>query len=455
MRNLNRTLLALGLVIGAMLLAVPAAHADRVGKRIEAKIKSAMEEYDMMEFEAAKSQLLEAISIGEKNDSRGPELANAYLNLGVVYFSGLGQEDSASEAFGNALAINADVTIGVGYSTPEMAALLNAAKGQSSTAGDACSGDTLEHTLVDEAALGSSPEISATLGGSVKAAGVAMFYRPEGQLEFTKVPMKRSGECMYTGNIPSPAVQGEFVHYYVAALDKSGKEIERKGSSGSPNIIEVAAASGGSLSASEENPLGVNGGGSVLAKKSSTIFVSMAIGSGTGYINGPTEKTESAVECCFAPALLHLMPEVGYYISSQLSVSAAFRMGFPIGANVEGHATFAPAGLLRARYALSESGEGLMVSGALGGGVIRNTVEIKDAMDGNNTDTTAMGPLLFGGGVGYSKSLGGPMRLIAELNALAALTAGFDELGPCPGDGCVNPKNGAQFDANIAVLFAF
>ena len=130
MRNLNRTLLALGLVIGALLLAVPAAHADRVGKRIEAKIKSAMEEYDMMEFEAAKSQLLEAISMGEKGDSRGDELANAYLNLGVVYFSGLGEEDSASEAFGKALAINAEVEIDVGYSTPEMAALLNSAKGQ-------------------------------------------------------------------------------------------------------------------------------------------------------------------------------------------------------------------------------------------------------------------------------------------------------------------------------------
>ena len=83
-----------------------------------------------------------------------------------------------------------------------------------------------------------------------------MFYRPEGQLEFTKVPMKRSGKCAYTGSIPGRDVHGDFVHYYVAALDKRGKEIERRGSSGSPNIIEVAAASGGSVSAGDENPLG-------------------------------------------------------------------------------------------------------------------------------------------------------------------------------------------------------
>jgi hypothetical protein len=130
-------------------------------------------------------------------------------------------------------------------------------------------------------------------------------------------------------------------------------------------------------------------------------------------------------------------------------------MGFPIGANVEGHATFAPALLMRFRYALQDDGAGIQFSGVLGGGVVRNTVVIDEAPDGMNTDTTVMGPLLFGGGLGYILALSGPMRVVAEVNALAAVTAGFDELGSCPGDGCVRPTNGAQFDANLAVLVAF
>lgn len=465
MRYLNTTLFALSLALGgvaAVSLAMPtSAMADgKTAKRVKTKTQQAMGEYDMMEFEAAKSLLMEAIAIGERNDEKGSALADAYLNLGIVYFSGLDEEDKASEAFANALGVDEDVKLSVAYSTPEMSDLLEAARGNLSSGGSECGISGLVHTLVDEAALGSAPEMRARLGPGVDAASVMVYYRGEGQLEFSKASMKKKGSCEYVGHIPTRAVQGDFVHYYISALDSNGKELEHKGTSGSPNIIEVAVASGGSISGDDDDPLG--GGkkdGSLLGSKSGPmVFLSIAAGMGGGYIQGPTEKEGSEVDCCIAPALLHLMPEIGYYISDQLSVSGAFRMGFPIGANVEGHATFAPAGLLRVRYALSETGEGIQVSGALGAGIIRNTVQIKDAADDTmNTDTTAMGPVLLGGGVGYAKSLGGPMRIVAEVNALAAFTAGFDELGACGEgqDGCVRPKTGAQVDANLALLFAF
>tara|TARA_R110002073_G_scaffold142117_2_gene293638 strand:+ start:180251 stop:181645 length:1395 start_codon:yes stop_codon:yes gene_type:complete len=464
MRYVNKTLFALSLALGgvaAVSLASPTiALADKSSKRVQTKADQAMGEYDMMEFEAAKSLLMEAIAIGERNDSKGPELASAYLNLGIVYFSGLGEEEKASEAFANALAIDPAVQLGVAYSTPEMSELLEAARANLGTGGASgdCPETGLTHELVDEAPSGSAPEMRAKLGADIDAASVLVYYRGEGQLEFSKAAMTKSGSCEYVGAIPTRAVQGDFVHYYIAALDSEGKELGHKGTSGSPNIIEVAAASGGSLSG-DDNPLAGNGkdDGSLLnPKKGPMIFVSIAAGTGGGYIQGPTEKTGSEVDCCIGPALLHIMPEIGYYLSEQLSISGAFRMGFPVGANVDGHATFAPAGLLRVRYALDPSGEGVQVSGAIGAGVIRNTVTIQDPADANmDTDTTAMGPVLFGGGVGYGMSLGGPMRLVAEVNALAAFTAGFDELGSCPGDGCVRPKTGVQVDANLALLFAF
>ncbi|MCP4445910.1 MAG: hypothetical protein GY811_11280 [Myxococcales bacterium] len=465
MRYVNKTLFALSLALGgvaAVSLALPtSALADRKSaKRIKTKTEQGMGEYDMMEFEAAKSLLMEAINIGEGNDTRGPELASAYLNLGIVYFSGLGEEDKASEAFENALGVDAEVKLSVAYSTPEMSELLEAARGKVGTSGGDCSIDGLAHELVDEAASGSAPEMRARLGSDIDAASVLVYYRGEGQLEFSRASMKKTGSCEYVGNIPTRAVQGEFVHYYIAAVDSDGKELEHKGTSGSPNIIEVSAASGGSVSSDSDDSLGgEKDDGSLLSEKSGpSVFLSVAAGTGGGYVQGPTEKSDSQVDCCIAPALLHLMPEIGYFISDQLSVSGAFRMGFPIGANVMGHASFAPAGLLRVRYALSPSGEGIQVSGALGAGVIRNTVQIKDPTDAAmDTDTTAMGPVLFGGGFGYAKSLGGPMKIVAEVNAIAAVTAGFDELGPCGEgeDGCVRPKSGAQVDANLALLFAF
>jgi hypothetical protein len=190
-------------------------------------------------------------------------------------------------------------------------------------------------------------------------------------------------------------------------------------------------------------------------KKKPTILISLAVGTGGGYVSGTTEVAGSDVGCCFAPALLHVFPEIGYYFSRQMSLSAAFRMGFAVGANVMGHATAAPAGLLRLRYALDESGAGFQVSGAIGGGIIRHVVKVEEAPSGMDADTTASGPFLIGGGVGYKKPISGSMAFVGELNSLAAVPVGIKEIGTCPGEGCVKPHFGLQFDINLGVLMSF
>ncbi len=72
-----------------------------------------------------------------------------------------------------------------------------------------------------------------------------------------------------------------------------------------------------------------------------------------------------------------------------------------------------------------------------------------------DTDTTASGPFVVGGGLGYLMPLSGAMNLVAELNALAAFPAGIEEIGPCPGSGCVRPNTSIQADFNLGLLFAF
>jgi hypothetical protein len=59
----------------------------------------------------------------------------------------------------------------------------------------------------------------------------------------------------------------------------------------------------------------------------------------------------------------------------------------------------------------------------------------------------ASGPLFLGTGAGIGKSLGGPVRFIAELNAIAAL--------PVASLGDVDPGFAIQLDANLGLLFAF
>jgi hypothetical protein len=448
-------------LLTALLIALPAARADKVGKQIKAKVTEAMESYDLMEFEVAKNTLIDALELAEEANYQGSEVASAFLNLGIVFFSGFEDKDSAKEAFEAAVEVDGSIEVDVAYRTAEISELIDSIKARSGGGGgDAAKPDEelscdevegISHDLIETAQGGRDASVEVQLGEDLDAAGALLYYRAKNSSDFKKVKLEKAGECGYKGSIPASAMKGEMIHYYIAAVDEDGEAIESKGTSGSPNIIEVASTD----DYTSDNDGDIDDEIELLGEKRS-VFLSVGIGGGAGYINGPTEKTGNPVQCCFAPAYLHILPELGFYLSRQFSISGAFRMGIPVTANVSGHATFAPAGYARFRYVLDESGEGIELSAAVGAGIIRNTVTIENAPEPQmDTDTTAMGPLILGGGLGYNKSLGGPMRLVIEANALSGIPAFGTDDSCMPGDGCVNPKFGVQFDFNLAMLFAF
>jgi len=195
----------------------------------------------------------------------------------------------------------------------------------------------------------------------------------------------------------------------------------------------------------------VGGGVTVGPKKPAKVFLNVAVGTGGGFVTGVTEQQANEVKCCFAPALLHVFPEVGFYVSPKTSIGAAFRMGFPIGANIPGHSTAAPAALIRIRQSLGEGQDGLQVVGSIGGGVLRNTIKLSEAPADMNTDIVASGPLLIGAGAAYTKALGGPIKFVAEANAIAGIPV-IDKLGADPG---FNLNFGVQVDVNLGLMFGF
>jgi hypothetical protein len=456
---------AVALMVPAGLFRVPAARgqggAVKAGQReVEARTAEAMASFDLLEFEAAKRQLTEAIALARKNRlERDRVTARVYLDLGIVEFAGLKNREGARQAFAAAVAIDPTVEIGIAYRTEAMADLLAAVKRErAATAGPAPPAPVgeracaqlagLEHARVEGARRGQTQPISARLGNGVRADQVSLFYRAPGGGRFTEQRMQRTIGCVYEAAIPAEVMQGEAIQYYVAAL-RGRKIVASRGSHDAPNVIALAEAPAVPPPGGGE----VRGGAAPDGKK--TLFLAVAAGTGGGYVHGATEVVGSDVDCCFAPAFLHFLPEIGFYLSPRMSLSAAFRLGFALGANVPGHASVAPAGVARLRYALSPAGTGPHVSAIAGGGIIRHTVTVEQGMAGADTDTTASGPFLLGGGIGYLVALSGPVQLVAELNALAAFPAGVEEIGPCPGSGCVRPQTSVQADLNIGVLFAF
>jgi hypothetical protein len=452
---------------------------------VAAKLKAAMEAYDTFDYDGARKQLTAAIQTAKKAHlDKDPVLAKAYLDLGIVAFA-VPDQNAAKEAFVSAAQIDPKIQIDVAYKSPELAALLDKARLEAKTGGGAAAGGGggdelgggdagggadcgsvkgLQHQLVDSANGGSAVKLEAQLGSDVKASKVSIMFRSEGSTDFTEVKMSKSG-CTYSGQIPSAAVKG-LVHYYIAAYDGGGKLITSKGSAGSPNIIEVTGGGGGGgKSGDDEDPLngkktqvastdnsspgdsdtGVSAGTSVPGKPKK-VWISVNGGTGGGYVTGTTEGGNTVKQCCIGENPVVLLGELGYNLSPQLAIGVAFRMGIPLGANLDGHSTGAPGGLVRVHYALADDGDGVHFLGELGFGFLRNTIKLDDPMMGMDTDVVAQGPLLVGGGVGYGKKLGDMVRFTADLNAILGLAV-INEIGAAP------MNNGVSIDASVGFQF--
>ena len=428
-----------------MSLGASAVYADPKGD-IDKQAKAAMESYDLMDYEAAKKSLNAAVAAAKKAKlDKDPIVAKLHLYLGIASFAG-GDADGAKAAFTVAVGIDPKIQIDAAYKSPELVKLLDAARagaGGSSTTPDpvtdgvdCASVKGLQHTILDTGKTGGAQPIEALVGSDITPVKVAVMYRVEGTTDFVEGKLTSSGGCKYTGSIPAAAMKGTLIHYYVAAYNENNKVIAGKGSSGSPNIMELTAGAAGA--GDRENPLGGGvkkvvvpsggnvSGGVIAGGKPAKVYLAVAGGTGFGYVTGDTEAGNQVQNCCIGISLVVLTPELGFYVSKQLSIGIAGRIGLPLGANVDppnaAHSTIAPAALIRVRYALEASGEGLRVMGQIGAGIMRNTIKIEMMpAGGGDTDIVAQGPLLLGAGIGFTKKLGGNLSFVADLSAIAGI----------------------------------
>lgn len=463
-------------VVLALLLAGGVAYADPKSDADKAA-KAAMESYDLMDYDAAKASLQKAIAAAAKAKlDKDPVSAKLYVYLGITSFAG-GDADGAKKAFTAAVKIDPKVQIEAAYKAPELTKLLDSVRGEAGgTPGPVDPGDGTDCASIkglqfkepDGGKTGTAQPIEAYLAADITAARVVVMYRPEGATDFTEGKLTKSG-CKYTGSIPGTALKGSILHYYVAAMDANNRPISgaTAGSSRTPNLLEITAGSGGGSGTpgDGEDPLngkkggGGGGGGGGVTKgttitggKPAKVFIGVSGGTGFGYVTGITEANNEVQTCCVGNSLVVLTPELGYYVNPQLSIGLAGRVGFPLGANVDPpnakHSTIAPAAVVRVRYALAESGEGLRFMGQLGGGVMRNTIKLQMQANGGDTDIVAQGPLLVGAGIGFMKRLTGNLAFMADVSAMAGIAV-VDKLGTAR----LNTGIGGDVSLGLAVGF--
>jgi hypothetical protein len=461
----------------ALVFGIPrgaSAQDGKAAKRVEDLNRAAMEEYDLAEVESARKTLGEAVALVKRSKlERHAVAAKTFMNVAIVLGGGLRDTPNAVAAMTAALAIDPSLKLDPGYKTPELQKVYDEAhaavrrgsepegpEGEAEEEPEAAV-TGLKHTPIDEAGRGRVIPVQARVGGDLAVKQVLVFYRQQGAEDFVPVIMKGKGTT-YRAEIPAKATRGEAIHYYIEARHAGGKVLATIGNSGSPNIITIVAGGGAEeeTGVDEENPLaGVRkreaeesetriGKGATPARHK--FFIGVSAGTGGGYVSGTTEKERQPVSCCVAPELLNLKPEVGYWISAQLVGSLYFRIGLPIGANVEGAAFMAPAVMAKLSYLLDpERGSGVVLHGDVGAGLTRQTVKLKDVDDAaHDTDTHATGPMLVGGGASWVKPIGGSMRFFVDGTALVGLPV-VDTLGTA------KPGFGISLDLNVGLAMHF
>ncbi len=434
------------------------AYADE--DRLREMEQRAMESYQLLEYEEAQDILSDAIVYAKRNRLGDSDAAaRIHLKLGVVFFAGFEDENAAAIEFVNAVEIDPDIQIPAAYRTSAMEELLGEIRedlvGDGASA--SCPGVSgVQHELVEVATAGRDRDIDVQVGDEVDVGSVVLYYRGQGTSDYDEIEMRQAGGCSYSGHIPGGDIAGDYLYYYIEAA-RGGERVGGSGSAGTPNIIEVS----GDAALDAENPLdGVGDDPGARSRAAEifdhNVFVMLLAGTGGGYVSGSTEVEQERVGCCFAPSIMHAVPEIGIFVNPQVTVSVGSRVGFPLLANAgEGPATAAPAGTARLRYVLNDTGVGTTLNFLLGGGVMRNTVPLAEPSDDGDTDTAASGPVIVGAGVGYSFALGDRLQLVTELNALAGVPV-VQCIGDCgPTGRGVEPGFALQFDGNVGLLLGF
>ncbi len=393
-----------------------------VKKKILRLNKTAMEDYDLLEFESARQSLLDAERLARVNDcDDDPVMAKTYTNLAVLYIQGFKDEDRGKLMFRRALRISRSIKLDPQVATPKLVRIFNevrrqvGAPEQPEEGGEARPAPRprppepekpakgLEHTPIEEAPRGRDLKVTCRVGDDLGANRVILFYKTQNMLQYQAVPMTKKTQWTWEAAIPAAHMTGRSVYYYIEAR-RGEKPLAASGNAASPYIIALTEPKAGT-SEDTENPLAAGGQKKRKRKKGPTgpkgkigIFVALGGGLHVGYIGDwygdlSNEKPSSPG---FGLGTLDGRLEGGYFITPSMLVSLAFSLGYAFSDKSQ-QPIIGWQVLARFRYVVvgqKSSVFRLYVGAELGGGVVYHSLQLR-----GGKDTFESGPGLLLGGI--------------------------------------------------------
>ena len=441
------------LVVAVMAaLLVPAVAQAQVQEAARARIKMlntrAMDDYDGLEFDAAKKKLLEALSVARQASvSRGSELARTNINLGVVMGAGFNDRIAAVKHFTEGLRLDRSLKLDAARATPALEEMFKSA---SDSVGPAQTTDSsFEHEPVDEATGGQSVRLRAIVGGGLGAARCVAYYRVRGSRAFERVVLKKYRGGVFSGVIPGENVRPPSIYYYVEAQDGSGERLAGRGQRTSPLIISVEKGSGTPPKDDPKTPSGPK-----------IISLGVMAGFGAGIVFGGTSELQHArvasspetvdIKPGGAVAPFHLALEFAYHLNEDWHLALLGRLQVVTalsGQTISNANPISMLGIARAKRFFGEGKTRFYLSFGAGGGNIRHRIPLGDydpnedqtgRTPNNIVDARVAGVGAFGFGGGMTAMLTDIFGFIIDASGLILV-----------------PNFSAHLDINLGFLFSF
>jgi len=450
-------------VLCAALLAAPlTAHAqsDEAVDKVTKMNKKAVEEYENLNFEESRKILKEALDYCSQNGlDKHPVKARTHIHLGIVILAGFKQREVAIKQFRKALEIQPDIKLTKSLANPEVQEAFDEAvagmgqpekpdtgdkteqktdKTEQKTAKPAESGGPITHEPIAEGTQGGAITVEAKVDINLDVKKMILAYRPDGASDFLGRVMREVTQGNWTADIPATATAGNRVAYYLEAQGADDNTLGTKGTADDPMIITLKG------SGAPEKGKASGEGEEEEEDEGPSWFIGLGLGTGVGLASGNGEvNADASVKTGFASAaVVHVAPEVGYFVKSNVLLSLQLRLQIISGVNGRvlpaadttdcgpdhfcSPAKSAIAVFAKVAYLFGENSFHPYISGAVGGGQIRHVAKFNNltmcgssgTSPGNEvcTDTVLAGPVFIGPGAGFIFNVSDNFALMAGIN---------------------------------------